>query len=142
MSDRIQYAFEIDIDDYRKAYEAGRQVRIENPTPTDVESYRRAQVIEGVVFGFFQTDRQAVMVKSRKRHIVFPRQTLMYMLSKYTRYSPRKIGVLYGDFDRTTVLNGIKTVTDLSETDPIIQKQVHAMEKAIVDQILGDEPAE
>jgi chromosomal replication initiation ATPase DnaA len=68
--------------------------------------------------------------KTRKREIVFTRQTVIYFLHRYTRESLLKIGKHYGK-DHATALHSIKVIKNLIETDRIIRTKIANYERII-----------
>lgn len=75
-------------------------------------------------------DVRSLQVKSRKRHLVFPRQLNMYFLEKHTNYSLAMIGSIFNR-DHATVLHAKKTIQNLIDTDKRIRNQYHLIEESI-----------
>lgn len=65
--------------------------------------------------------RNKIYLKSRKREIVFARQLICYYLRKLTPLSLKKIGLMLGGRDHTTVLHGCQTIKDLQFSDPLVR---------------------
>ena len=79
-------------------------------------------------FGVKQSDLQG---KRRNRSIAFPRQVCMFLARRHTRYSLEEIGGYFGGRDHTTVLHGVRQVTNLVETNPEIADQVKRVEQQL-----------
>ena len=81
-------------------------------------------IIELVVdyFGFTFTLLQS---GSRKREICYARQVLMYLLTKRTNLTLKKIGQLLGGRDHTTIIHAKATIRDLMQTDEIIRDEIN-----------------
>lgn len=87
--------------------------------PSDVDS-----IIELVVdyFGFTFILLQS---GSRKRAICYARQVLMYLLTKRTNLTLKKIGQLLGGRDHTTIIHAKATIRDLMQTDERIRDEIN-----------------
>lgn len=68
--------------------------------------------------------------KSRKRHVVYARQELYYLLRKHTHMSLEDIGSfeLIGIRDHATVMHGAKNIQDIYDTDKAYRKLMDATE--------------
>lgn len=72
-----------------------------------------------------------LMIKTRKRELLFPRQQAHYFAHKFTNYSLCKIGIDIGNKDHTTVIHSIKTVENLIETDKNISIKLKEIESEL-----------
>ncbi len=65
--------------------------------------------------------------KSKKRHIVLPRQILHYFGKECSDQQPEVIALQYGNKDRCTVLHSHKTISNLYDTDRDIRNRIDAI---------------
>lgn len=66
---------------------------------------------------FTELSEDQIKRHSKKREIVEVRQCCMHLAKNNTRESLSYIGRFFGEFDHTTVLHAIKTISNLIETD-------------------------
>ena len=108
---------------------------IEKETPVDFDPnakllYKCDDIIN-VVTTSSSLNRQILMARSRRRDIVQARQVAMYLMTKYTKFSSKKIGFVF-DRDHATVIHAKKVITSaLSGFDPILKGQVEQAEKML-----------
>lgn len=76
-----------------------------------------------------------LMSKTRKREIVFPRQTCHYLAKKHTKFSLAEIGKHIGYKDHATVINSIKTVENLVETCHHSQEMIELIDKRLKNEL-------
>lgn len=74
---------------------------------------------------FFEVSR-----KTRYQRIVYPRQVLMYILSKNTNLTLVGIGQMFKK-DHTTVLHAIKVINERMETENAIRFEIMELEDSI-----------
>ena len=72
---------------------------------------------------YFDIGIPALIDKSRKRTIVYPRQLAMYLLGHYSGMTMSSIGVIFGK-DHSTVVHSIATIDDLSQVDNLVAQQI------------------
>jgi len=99
-------------------------VRIENKQ-LSVEN------ILDVVCKYFNLDKTAIQMTSRKREIVQARQITMYLAKKYTTYSFAYIGKIVGGKDHATVLYACQTVKDQIEINKSFRSTVESIEACL-----------
>ena len=68
---------------------------------------------------------------SRKKNIVTARHTAMFLVRKYLKKSLNDISLAFGKKDHTTVLNSIKKVEKLQNTDKDFKRLMEALHKEI-----------
>lgn len=68
-----------------------------------------------------------IFLRSRKRSICTPRQVCMFLLNKMSDMSLVEIGDIFS-MDHSTVVNSMKTILDLCDSDPEIKRQVSELE--------------
>lgn len=86
--------------------------------------------IINMVLCHFNLSFREIRRKSRYRHIVYPRQVLMYLLSKNTNLTLKEIARVFYK-DHTTVIHSITAITQLMETDSSISMEVNELEDLI-----------
>ena len=90
----------------------------------------RRITVEGIIdtvtryYGVKVSDLQS---KRRNKSIAFPRQVCMYLAREHTSYSLAEIGGYFGGRDHTTVLHGVRTITDKMTQDAEVQRQVSSL---------------
>jgi chromosomal replication initiator protein len=65
--------------------------------------------------------------KSNTKKIVVPRQVAMYLVKELTSASLPEIGRAFGGKHHTTVLHSIKKIEKLRQTDPELNRIIHAL---------------
>ncbi|MGA2136403.1 MAG: chromosomal replication initiator protein DnaA [Bryobacteraceae bacterium] len=65
--------------------------------------------------------------KSNTKKIVEPRQVAMYLVKELTSASLPEIGRVFGGKHHTTVLHSIKKIDKLRQTDPELNRIIHAL---------------
>ncbi|MDE2674615.1 MAG: hypothetical protein OXH65_05845 [Paracoccaceae bacterium] len=68
-----------------------------------------------------QMERGIINSRTRKMDIVMRRHMLMYIIHQTTPHSLQEIGKIMGGRDHTTVINGLRKVTERMETSPVQQ---------------------
>jgi len=68
---------------------------------------------------------------SRKRKFVEPRFIAYYLLKNNTNESLEEIGFQMGGFDHATVLNGLKTISNLMETNQELKLRVENLQRMV-----------
>lgn len=71
-------------------------------------------------------------VRSRKREIVNSRYYCYYFMDKYTKMTQTHIGSVFGNYDHSTVIHGLKSVNDLIDVDPKVAKDIDTINKQII----------
>ena len=96
-------------------------------------------VIE-VVAGFFQTNRDALSVRSRRREVLRPRQLAMYLCRRYTDASMAEIGRALGR-DHPAVKNAIEKIEREVLSRAPTRYEVEALSRRLDEVLLrGDVP--
>ena len=89
------------------------------------------QLIIEVVSGHFGITMDQIMSKSRSSDVAKPRQIAMYLCKNMTDHPLDSIGQLLGGRDHSTVIHGIKKVTDEISSDQTFAKTVETIRKKI-----------
>lgn len=83
------------------------------------------EAILELVSDYYCIDIETMKKKSRKRHIVWPRQVCMYLMAYYTAIPYKGIGEIFGGKDHTTAMHSRQTVEDLMCSDPDVKEQIN-----------------
>jgi len=65
--------------------------------------------------------------KKRTKSVAFPRQIAMYLSRELTDFSLPKIGEEFGGRDHTTVIHAHEKISNLVQTDTLLQKQIQSI---------------
>lgn len=90
-----------------------------------------AQLIVEVVSEHFEITVDQIMSKSRSSDVAKPRQIAMYLCKNMTDLPLDSIGQLLGGRDHSTVIHGIKKVTDEISSDKNFMNTVETIRKKI-----------
>lgn len=93
----------------------------------DLKPVTVEQIIK-TVCEYYKTNLELINSKSRKHEHVLPRQVTMYLIQKHVNIAPKKIGILIGKKDRTTVLHAIKTIKEQMQVDKQLKEALHNIE--------------
>lgn len=100
------------------------------PPPDEAVDHRPVATVQRViaecakVFGVSRID---ITSKRRSRTVVRPRQAAMYVSKMLTLRSMPEIGRAIGMRDHTTILYGVRKISELIETDPVLAADVAAV---------------
>lgn len=90
-----------------------------------------AQLIVEVVSEHFGITVDQIMSKSRSNDVAKPRQITMYLCKQMTDLPLDSIGQLLGGRDHSTVIHGVKKVTDEISSDKNFKQTVETIRKKI-----------
>lgn len=90
-----------------------------------------ADFIKSTVADFYNIDVSSLSEKRRDRSIAFPRQVVMYLCRELTPLSSDDIGDALGGRDHSTVLHGIKNISQQIEFDSSLRKTVEDLKKRL-----------
>ncbi len=96
-------------------------------TPREITS----QLIIEVVSEHFGVTVEQMRSKSRSSDVAKPRQMAMYLCKTMTSDSYEYIGELLGDRDHSTILHGVKKITDDISSDSAVKHAVEIVKKKI-----------
>lgn len=91
-------------------------------------SYARIEAIQRVVADYYDLSFIDMLSHRRTAKLVRPRQVAMYLAKKLTLKSLPEIGRRFRGRDHTTVLHGIKRITELVEHDADLAHDVDELE--------------
>jgi chromosomal replication initiator protein len=81
---------------------------------------------------YYTLDFYELTEKTRKRNIVFARQMGMVICREYSpQLSLNNIGDYLGGFDHTTVIHGVRAISNILATEPEMMKQKNDIVKLI-----------
>jgi len=89
------------------------------------------EAVIGVVADFYSLSPEDLKGRSRKQKVVKPRQIAMYLARQETKASLPQIGKALGGRDHTTVLYGLKKISDQTERDEMLRREVLAIRKML-----------
>ena len=78
---------------------------------------------------YFQIPATELLGVSRKKEIVYPRQITWLLCKEVLKMSYEAIGADFGGKNHTTIMHGIKKIKDLSRTDSMTARHIHALKK-------------
>jgi chromosomal replication initiation ATPase DnaA len=101
----------------------------------DIREFKEKEIIAPSVIiklveGKFGQD---VRIKSQKNDIMLARHAMAFLFDKFTILSYREIAPHCGQSHHTTVMNSIKTCSDLMDSNAEYKKQINEMEKELRD---------
>lgn len=90
------------------------------------------EFIIDIVADHYNISFSDLLSSKRSRNISYPRQICMYLCREYTTLSLDEIGVKMGNRDHTTILHGIKKITeDLQHNDTELKESLNLLGKKI-----------
>ena len=87
--------------------------------------------IQQIVSDYFQIKIEDLTGKKRTKNIAFPRQIAIYLCRNMTNESFPRIGSYFGGRDHSTIIHGIKKVTNDYETDEQTKSTIETIKKKI-----------
>ena len=87
--------------------------------------------IQGVVAEYYKISLAEMYSKTRVKKIAIPRQVAMYLCKELTKSSLAEIGDRFGKRDHTTVLHGVKKITEVRAKDKDLNYQIHVLEQML-----------
>ncbi|MCF7906279.1 chromosomal replication initiator protein DnaA [Candidatus Gracilibacteria bacterium] len=78
---------------------------------------------------YFQVPATELLGESRKQGIVFPRQIAWTLCRDVLRMSHESIGRDFGGKNHTTIMHGIRKISDLKRKDSATARHIHALRK-------------
>ncbi len=98
--------------------------------PDKLKEITPALIIE-VVSEHFGVDKEDITSKKRNSEFVMPRQIVMYLCRELTDTSLVNIGKILGKKDHTTVMHGIKKVTEELAINDELRNKIEIIKKKI-----------
>jgi len=87
-------------------------------------------VIEAVA-DFYSLSPDELKGRSRNKKVTKPRQIAMYLARQETKASLPQIGGALGGRDHTTVLHGLRKISDQAERDEILRREILVIRKML-----------
>ncbi len=85
------------------------------------------EIIEAVS-RYYSVSVQDMIGPKRNREVLIPRQIAMFIGKKHLDLSYNDIGEVFSGRDHTTVMNALKKIDKRMFTDPMLMREVHAIE--------------
>lgn len=89
--------------------------------------------VKKYVAEFYSLKPQDLLMRSRRREIVRPRQVAMYLSRQLTQRSFPEIAKRFNKMDHTTVMHGCDQIRRLCEADPMFAAEVEKIKRSIRD---------
>lgn len=80
---------------------------------------------------YFELSVTDIKTKCRERRYVVPRMICMYLIRTRTELSLKEVGRIMGGFDHTAVIHAVKTIHNLTYTDPTFKAKVDRIEQTV-----------
>ena len=87
--------------------------------------------IQRVVSEYYQIPEDLLRAKTRKKEAVHARMVSMYLSRRITGNSLKRIGLLHGGKDHSTVIHAIQTIENLAIEDPNIKDTIENLQRKI-----------
>ena len=85
-----------------------------------------------LVFYHYDISATDLLSNKRNRNFSYPRQICMYLCREYTHISLDEIGLKMGNRDHSTIMHGIKKITDdLEKGDDTLKESLILLGKKI-----------
>ena len=94
------------------------------------QSFKFNYIIELVV-NFYGADKENIINKGRKFEVVKVRQIAQYLLRNNTKSPLASIGKYFNGKDHSTVINSIKSVNNMIDTDKNVKKEIIHLQSLI-----------
>jgi chromosomal replication initiation ATPase DnaA len=82
------------------------------------------------VCSYFGITIEQLKYRTRKREIVYARQTAICMLRVFTSLSLKSVGEVF-NFDHTTSIHSVNTIKDLCDTDKTIREEQETVRERV-----------
>ncbi len=94
-----------------------------------ISTYRLSTLTEisETVCDKYNVTMAQLVVRTRKRKVVLPRQIGMALSKVKTKHTLDSIGFYWGGFDHATVLHSVKTVKNLLDTDRVFREETDGL---------------
>jgi len=87
--------------------------------------------IQKTVADFYKIKVADMYSRKRPASIARPRQIAMYLAKDMTKKSLPEIGELFGGRDHTTVLHGVRKISEERQRNPELNQQLHLLEQTL-----------
>jgi len=84
-----------------------------------------------LVANYFNLSTEKLLSPDRSREVSLPRQIAMYLLREDINVSLPRIGEALGGRDHTTIMHGIKTISDKIERDDQLRRRVNNLRQQL-----------
>ena len=100
----------------------------------DKSNFLSPEIIEEIIFHYFETSWDKVYKKSREEPWIYYRQLIQYFMWRYSKLKESEIGKWTGNLDRTTVIHSIKMIKKYHNTSIIKKREIGEIEKQLQNQ--------
>jgi chromosomal replication initiation ATPase DnaA len=100
-------------------------------SPALIPKDTMVSIIQDMVCDFYRVALTDMLSERRHAKISLPRQVAMYLCNQFTDLSLTKIGKMFGNRDRTTVLKSYRRIDFLLENDTEIAAIISMLTKRI-----------
>lgn len=90
----------------------------------------KIELIQQTVCDFYGLKNSDLLVRTRKRHIVFARQIIIYLSIFYLKYTFQKSAEIYG-LNHATAIHAKKTIKNIYDTSKNYRRQIDEIKKII-----------
>jgi len=97
--------------------------------------------VEDAIVTFFGISSAELHSKSRKRHVLVPRQICMHLARKLTSHSLKEIGQYFGKRDHVTVLYALRKVEEIASGDHDFERVIKDLEDRVKQPERWSEPS-
>jgi chromosomal replication initiator protein len=81
--------------------------------------------------GYYGETLENVLKKGREREMVTIRHVICFLLRRYTSLSLKEVGNIF-DQDHTTIMNAVRNISNLIQTDDNVKKDVQNIEMLLL----------
>jgi hypothetical protein len=99
---------------------------------TKIKNNQFYRLILTNVYNHYGLDLSFVENKSRKTHILIPRQISIYLILKYTTLSQENVVNIFGLSNHTTAQNSRKRIESLKHSDKLFRQELKSIENKII----------
>ncbi len=79
---------------------------------------------------FYEISEKELLVKDRRKEIVYPRQVAMFLMREELKYSYPSIGKKFGGKDHTTVMHAVEKITRaIKNNDTTIEEDINCIKE-------------
>lgn len=97
---------------------------------SDISPQVITEKIFKIVCKHMQVDENEIKSKSRKKETATARHIIIFLIKKYTPYSLKQIGTIFGK-DHTTIMNSVAVVENRIKTEPLFEREIVEIENEI-----------
>lgn len=103
--------------------------RVELETPD--KDRELADAIIQRVSGIYDIKTEAIVGRSRKKHIAEARQVAMYLMREKVDFPLKRVGLYLGNRDHSTIIHGVSKIQKVQEKDPTTREVLETVSAEI-----------